>query len=128
MNNSIFINNEIFGELAYLNIYAYYDQPVMFSAKNQFGERYVCYSLGCENLTEEWLIIPSSLETIKSLEDKELSVSKLIKDSLKGYSLFLLKIKLSNFEQTVEKVKEDGFNYLLPEDNIYILACEPYCF
>lgn len=111
---------------AYLNVYAYYDQPVMFSAKNQFGERYVCYSLGCEDLTEEWLIIPFSLETIKLLEDKNLSVSKLIKDALKGDSLFLLKIKLSNFEQTVEKVKEEGFNYLLPEDNVYILDCEPY--
>lgn len=126
MSKSIFINNEIFGELAYLNVYAYYDQPVMFSAKNQFGERYVCYSLGCENLTEEWLVIPSPLETIKSLEDKELSVSKLIKDALKGDSLFLLKIKIDNFEQTVEKVEKVGFNYLLPEDNIYILECEPY--
>lgn len=119
-NDLIFVDNNKFGKLKYHNVYAYYDEPLMFSAKNQFGHIYFCYSLGCDNLYDRWLVIPTTSECINHFEQKDISIFSMIKNSLREKTTYLLKFNLSNLEQSLDLLEEKNFNYKLPNENLYI--------
>lgn len=119
-NDLIFVDNNKFGKLKYHNVYAYYDEPLMFSAKNQFGHIYFCYSLGCDNLYDRWLIIPTTSECINHFEQKDISIFSMIKNSLREKTTYLLKFNLSNLEQSLDLLEEKNFNYKLPNEDLYI--------
>ena len=78
-DKNLFIENR-FGRLSYHNVYSVYDIPLIFSAKNEYGQDYFCYFLGYEstNNTEKWLIIPTSESIINKLEQKDISIRKIL--------------------------------------------------
>lgn len=119
-NDLIFVDNNKFGKLKYHNVYAYYDEPLMFSAKNQFGHIYFCYSLGCDNLYDRWLVIPTTSECINHFEQKDISIFSMIKNSLREKTTYLLKFNLNNLEQSLDLLEEKNFNYKLPNEDLYI--------
>ncbi|KKZ53907.1 DUF6575 domain-containing protein [Haemophilus haemolyticus] len=118
--NLLFVNNPKFGKLNYHNVYTYYDEPLMFSAKNEFGHIYFCYSLGCDKTHDRWLIIPTTPEHINRFEQKDISISSMIRGSLKGKITYLLKFDLDNLEQSLSLLEEGDFNYKLPNDDLFI--------
>lgn len=109
-----------FGQLTISNVYAFYDQPTVFSAKNEYGQLHFCYWLGLNEKDESWVINPVSEDLINQLEQKKIPISSLIKP--KGYkSIFIFNENIETGEIIEQQISSKrNLPFTLPKDNIYI--------
>ncbi|NRD32091.1 hypothetical protein HQQ92_09980 [Shewanella sp. DC2-4] len=116
-----FLTSETFGNLYYHNVYSFYEQPITFTALNDYGQIYFCYSLGIDDdfTVDQWLIVPISEENVNKLEQKDIPIIKVIKQSSKSQVL-LINISLETDEKEESKVVADKLNFLFPNENIFI--------
>lgn len=73
-NELLFLKSERFGKLNYHNVYNFYDEPLFFTALNEFQQPFLCYSLGFIEDKDTWLIKPISSGDVLKLEQKQLSI------------------------------------------------------
>lgn len=73
-NELLFLKSERFGKLYYHNVYNFYEEPLFFTALNEFEQIFLCYSLGYINDKDTWLINPVSSEKALKLEQKQSSI------------------------------------------------------
>lgn len=120
-NNSelLFLQSNRCGTLYYHNVYNYYDEPLIFSAMNEYEQLFFCYSLGCDDSDDRWIIIPTSSEKLNELEQKDISVVKMIKQSSTS-KVLLVKINLDNNNINEEFVLSKKLTYKMPKDDYYI--------
>ena len=80
MRKILFLETD-FGKLFYHNVYAFYGEPVVFTAFNEYRHFFFCYSLGLDDEQENdlWLIMPISEEKKNRLEQKDIPVIKMMK-------------------------------------------------
>lgn len=109
-----------FGSLKINNVYAYYDEPTIFSAKNEFGQLYFCYWIHDDQEAEYWIINPVSGELINKLEQKKLPISKLIKPS--GYEhIFMFRFPFDEGELAkVDLQTRKKLPFTLPKSSVFI--------
>lgn len=109
-----------FGSLKINNVYAYYDEPTIFCAKNEFGQLYFCYWIKDDQEAEYWIINPVSVELVTKLEQKKLPLSKLIKPS--GYEhIFMFRFPFD--EGSLKKIDvptHKKLPFTLPDSSVYI--------
>ncbi|MGM0429774.1 MAG: DUF6575 domain-containing protein [Pseudomonadota bacterium] len=109
-----------FGHLSVVNVYAYYEGPRAFSAKNQYGQMFFCYWLETKEDKECWLINPVSEALLGKLEQKKLPIAKLIKPS--GYKS--LHVVEENFDSgvvnTISISASSKLPFTLPSDKVFI--------
>ena len=112
---NLFIENR-FGRLSYHNVYSVYDIPLIFSAKNEYGQDYFCYFLGYEstNNTEKWLIIPTSESIINKLEQKDISIRKILMPNENSLGILTLV-----YCQTLNVSSENIINIKTNEDSLH---------
>ncbi|MFB0952992.1 MAG: hypothetical protein QMB70_00615, partial [Aeromonadaceae bacterium] len=108
-----------FGVLSYYNVYSFYIEPIIFTAKNEFGQLFFCYSLGIEDRDDVWIVIPVSQDLVHRLEQKEIPVVKMIKQS-KTSRVFLVKVDLETLEATETEVFSKSLKYQMPKDSYFI--------
>lgn len=114
-----FLQSERCGRLSYHNVYSFYDEPIIFTALNEFEQLFFCYSLGCDETHERWIIVPMSQDKVNKLEQKSISIVKAIKQSAKS-KVFVVKIGLENEQVSEELVLGSSLNYRLPSENFFI--------
>lgn len=115
----LFVNSQRYGALYYHNVYSFYDEPLIFTALNDFGQLFFCYSLGCDDLYDQWLITPISEQNANKLEQKSIPIVKAIQQKLKS-KILLLKIDLESSELIEELKLARNLPYLLPAPTVYI--------
>jgi hypothetical protein len=117
----LFLTSDKYGPLYYHNVYSFYEEPITFSALNEFGQLYFCYSLGLDDNYEhdQWLIVPISEQKINKLEQKDIPIVKAIQQSSNSNVLFT-KINLES--NKIIEVFQSSRNpcYLLPDASIFI--------
>ncbi|MGI2158050.1 DUF6575 domain-containing protein [Shewanella baltica] len=116
-----FMDCERFGVLSYHNVYSFYYTPIAFTALNEFGQIFFCYSLGMDDVFENemWLISPISEELLNKLEQKEIAILNAMQQSSKSKTLFV-KVNLNTGEkfEAIESVNK--LPYILPESDVLI--------
>ena len=115
----LFLDSPRFGKLFYHNVYSYYDEPLIFSALNEYDQLFFCYSLGCDENHDRWIIVPISQDLINRLEQKDISVVRVIQQNTTS-KVFLVKIDLENFTVNEEHVLAKKLPFKLPKDDYYI--------
>lgn len=115
----LFINSEKFGALYYHNVYAYYDEPLTFTALNEFGQLYFCYSLGYIDGFDKWIVVPVSNEKVNRLEQKDIPIIEMIKPNSSA-KVFLIEIDVNDFSLRETIVQSRKLDFLFPEKNIFI--------
>ena len=119
----LFLVSDKFGPLYYHNVYAFYDEPITFTALNEFGQLYFCYSLGLDdsNKYDQWLIVPISEERANKLEQKDIPILKAIQQTKESKVLFV-KIDIESNECIESMENTKNTSYILPTSEVYI--CE----
>lgn len=115
----LFLESPRCGSLYYHNVYSYYDEPIIFTALNEFEQLFFCYALGCDDLNDRWIIVPTSQDRINKLEQKDLAIVKMIKASAKA-KVLLTKINLETFEVTEEFQLAKMLPFKMPEADVFI--------
>lgn len=118
-NELIFIEDKNLGILTYHNVYAYYGEPLIFTALDQFGRFYFCYSLGEENNSDLWIVVPTSEELVNKLEQKDIPIIKMLVQSAVS-KVYLLSISLENLQTTSELVVASKLSFELPSEDVFI--------
>ena len=108
------------GALYYHNVYSFYDEPLIFTALNQFEQLFFCYALGCDDDNDRWIIVPVSPEVINELEQKDRSILSVLKPR-KNHQVFLARISLADASVDEQLVNIDTLDVLMPRDDIFIL-------
>jgi len=100
-------------------VYSFYDEPIIFTALNEFDQLFFCYSLGCDETHDRWLIVPVSQDRVNKLEQKDLPIIKILKPSAKT-KLTEIRIDLKTFEisESLRVAKE--LPYQMPSDKVFI--------
>ncbi|MBB1464778.1 hypothetical protein H5300_15795 [Vibrio sp. SG41-7] len=115
----LFLKSNRCGSLYYHNVYSYYDGPIIFTALNEYDQLFFCYSLGTDDASDRWLVVPTSQDKINSLEQKDIPIIKMIKPSALA-KVLLVKIDLDNFEVSEEFVVAKKLPYKLPKETVFI--------
>ena len=120
MRKILFLETD-FGKLFYHNVYAFYGEPVVFTAFNEYRHFFFCYSLGLDDEQENdlWLIMPISEEKKNRLEQKDIPVIKMMKGD-DCEKIKLLKLNVDTGEKEENWISTRNYPYLMPDDTIYI--------
>lgn len=128
MMNRLFMFSRFYNNLYYKNVYAFYEEPLMFSLENHDGDLFFGYALGSEDETSVYLIVPVTQDILDRLENKTLSILGLFEETsdqtLDKLTVFVP--CLSDFDTSERQVYFHKLNYLMPEDSIFIDECYPY--
>lgn len=120
MKKILFLETD-FGKLFYHNVYAFYGEPVVFTAFNEYRQFFFCYSLGLddEQKNDLWLIMPISEDKKNRLEQKDIPVINMMKgDDCKKIKLIKLDIDTGDKEEIW--ISTQNYTYLMPGEDIYI--------
>lgn len=115
----LFLKSNRCGCLYYHNVYSFYDEPIIFTALNEFEQLFFCYSLGCDTTHDRWLVVPTSQEKVNKLEQKDIPIIKMIRESSLSKLLFV-KIDLNSAEISEEFLIASRLPYQMPNDSVYI--------
>ncbi|KAB5322271.1 DUF6575 domain-containing protein, partial [Bacteroides stercoris] len=115
----LFLTSSRCGSLYYHNVYSYYDEPLIFTALNEYDQLFFCYSLGCDEQHDRWIIVPASQEKVNRLEQKDIPIVHMIKPSVSA-KVLLTKIGLDTNEVSEEFVVAKKLPYKMPQDNVFI--------
>ncbi|WP_445775359.1 DUF6575 domain-containing protein [Shewanella sp.] len=117
----LFFKLTTYGNLFYHNVYSYYDEPIAFTALNDYGQVYFCYSLGLDDngLFDEWLVVPISESNVNKLEQKDIPIIKAIKQKSDTKAL-LVKLCLETGQLKEDFVSISKLAYIFPKDDVYI--------
>ncbi|MDF4498199.1 hypothetical protein P3467_15725 [Vibrio parahaemolyticus] len=115
----LFLTSSRCGSLYYHNVYSYYDEPLIFTALNEYDQLFFCYSLGCDELHDRWIIVPASQEKVNRLEQKDIPIVHMIKPSVSA-KVLLTKIDLDTSEVSEEFVVAKKLPYKMPQNNVFI--------
>lgn len=115
----LFLTSSRCGSLYYHNVYSYYDEPLIFTALNEYDQLFFCYSLGCDEQHDCWIIVPASQEKVNRLEQKDIPIVHMIKPSVSA-KVLLTKIGLDTNEVSEEFVVAKKLPYKMPQDNVFI--------
>lgn len=115
----LFLTSSRCGSLYYHNVYSYYDEPLIFTALNEYDQLFFCYSLGCDEQHDRWIIVPASQEKVNRLEQKDIPIVHMIKPSVSA-KVLLTKIGLDTNEVSEELVVAKKLPYKMPQDNVFI--------
>ena len=117
----LFLELNTFGKLYYHNVYSFYEQPLTFTALNEFGQVYFCYSLGVDdNYTyDQWIVVPISEAKVHQLEQKDIPIIKAIKQTTTS-SVFLINLCLNNGKIEENKVLVKNLDFIFPDADIFI--------
>lgn len=114
-----FLESSRHGSLYYHNVYSFYDEPIIFTALNEFDHLFFCYSLGCDESNDRWLVVPVSQDKVNKLEQKDLPIIKLLKPSARA-KLTEIRVDLETFEVSESLVVAKDLPYKMPDDNVFI--------
>lgn len=120
-DNFIFLEkNEILGTIISSKIYSWYDGPLLLKAFDELGNYYFCYSLGYdkENDLENWLLVKTTEQNMIELEKNKISITNFVMENLNKDKVYL--VKFCENEDTVELLKEETFNFKMPEKDIFL--------
>ena len=115
----LFLESNRCGSLYYHNVYSYYDEPLIFTALNEFGQLFFCYSLGCDETHDRWIVVPTSQERVNRLEQKDIHIVQMIKQSAVS-KVLLVRIDLDSFDVTEDFTLAKKLPYKMPEEHVYI--------
>ena len=115
----LFLESNRCGSLYYHNVYSYYDEPLIFTALNEFGQLFFCYSLGCDETHDRWIVVPTSQERVNRLEQKDIPIVQMIKQSAVS-KVLLVRIDLDSFDVTEDFTLAKKLPYKMPEEHVYI--------
>lgn len=113
------INSNHYGDLTADCVYIFYDAiPLTFSAKNDKGELFWCYSLGVndEKNAEMYLVIPVSCDNLYRFETGKISFLDMITKQQN-----IINLVYWYFDDTFgeQLIKVDEMDFLLPTPDIY---------
>ncbi|OCW96369.1 DUF6575 domain-containing protein [Alishewanella sp. HH-ZS] len=110
-----------FGSLYYYNSYSYYLEPITFSARNEFGHLFFCYSLGLDDddLFERWVINPISEQFLNQIEQKNISLYDAILPKDRD-NIFILKEYLEEDKSEVISLDKKRIAFALPNKDVFI--------
>lgn len=112
-------NSKIHGQLESLRVYYFYDGiPINFSAKNEKGEFFWCYSMGQDKNSgaEKYILVPVSCDNLARFEAGKISyLDMLTKQQIKNTLLYWHLD--DSFEE--HQINANEMPFLLPERNIY---------
>lgn len=120
-DNFIFLEkNKVLGTIISGKIYSWYDGPLLLKAFDEFGNYYFCYSLGYdkENDSEDWLLVKTTEQSMIELEKNKISITNFVMENLNKDNVYL--VKFCENEDTVELLKEETFNFKMPEKDIFL--------
>lgn len=120
MKKILFLETD-FGKLFYHNVYAFYGEPVVFTAFNEYRQFFFCYSLGLDDEQENdlWLIMPISEDKKNRLEQKDIPVIAMMK-GVECEHIKLIKLNLETGIKEERWISTRNYPYLMPSDNVYI--------
>jgi hypothetical protein len=116
-----FMSCKTYGALSYHNVYSFYDEPIAFTAFNEYEQVFFCYSLGLDDEFEHdmWLISPISEKLINKLEQKDVPILSAIQQKSDSKTLLVkINIETGIREEVIKNVK--SLPYLLPEADVFI--------
>lgn len=120
-DNFIFLEkNKILGTIISSKIYAWYDGPLSLKAFDELGNYYFCYSLGYdkENDSEDWLLVKTTEQSMIELEKNKISITNFVMENLNKDKVYL--VKFYENKETAELLKEETFNFKMPEKDIFL--------
>ena len=120
-DNFIFLEkNKILGTIISSKIYSWYDGPLLLKAFDEYGNYYFCYSLGYdkESDSEDWLLVKTTEQNMIELEKNKISITDFVMENLNQDKVYL--VKLYENKETVELLKEETFNFKMPEKDIFL--------
>tara|TARA_Y100000296_G_C5178236_1_gene261499 strand:- start:2500 stop:3762 length:1263 start_codon:yes stop_codon:yes gene_type:complete len=115
----LFLESKIFGKLYYHNVYSFYGEPVIFTATNNYDQKFFCYNLGDEDQSELWTVTPISEKRVNQLEQKDISILKAISATKKD-SVLLIRALYDGSDILEEWKTFSRLNYLFPKDDVFI--------
>ncbi|EGQ8203302.1 hypothetical protein O1C78_000682 [Vibrio cholerae] len=115
----LFLTSSRCGSLYYHNVYSYYDEPLIFTALNEYDQLFFCYSLGCDEQHDRWIVVPASQEKVNRLEQKDIPIIHMLKPSASA-KVLLIKIDLDTGIVSEDFVIAQKLPYKMPQDNIFI--------
>ena len=115
----LFMDSSHFSNLYYHNVYSFYDEPVIFTALNDYDQLFFCYSLGCDKKDERWLITPISEKRVNELEQKDIPIVKAISSRRDDY-VHLVRCSLETGILDESKVKFSKLPFKLPSEDVFI--------
>lgn len=120
MKKILFLETE-FGKLFYHNVYAFYGEPVVFTAFNEYRQFFFCYSLGLDDEQENdlWLIMPISEDKKNHLEQKDIPVIAMMQGK-DCENIKLVKLNMETGEKEESWISTRSYPYLMPNEDVYI--------
>ncbi len=115
----LFLTSGRCGSLYYHNVYSYYDEPLIFTALNEYEQLFFCYSLGCDEQHDRWIVVPTSQERVNRLEQKDLSIVQMIKPAASA-KVLLVKIDLDTYAVSEDFIVAKKLPYKMPQNNVFI--------
>lgn len=119
MNSNGFMLDKI-GPLNILDIYEYYDEPVLFSCISPSGQYFLAVVINYEDDSETWLYLPMSFSRLYSLETCKLELYDAYKEPENGW-LWKVKIFYVGRTESAQITPSDLIEDDLPEKGVYLL-------
>lgn len=115
----LFLKSDQCGTLYYHNVYSFYDEPLIFSALNEFDQLFFCYSLGCDETHDRWIIVPTSQDKINQLEQKDIPIIKMMRSNAQSKVIHInIDLNSSAASESMEFFRK--LDYLMPSDDVFI--------
>lgn len=124
--NKFFLTNSILGTLNYHNVYEYYEQPRLFSVKNEVESNFIVYWAGENEDYEKWFIIPLSLLRLRRFENKEIDIRDVLEKQEQSTFMIYKKFFEDESKDEIIATERTLVNTIrLPENGIFISRVEP---
>lgn len=108
------------GRLEIVEIYDYYDQPVLFSCKNTFGDLYLVVAADENDQYETWLYAQISVDRLNLLHSDTIDLHDAFTDTEDG-NVFQVKFPYDDTTPLTEKVKSSQISEdMLPDPGEYL--------
>ncbi|EJD6582351.1 hypothetical protein M0L63_RS06530 [Providencia rettgeri] len=122
---NIFISHRLFGNLAIHNVYEFYDEPRLFSVKNEVSSIYLVYWIGDSKDSSDWFIIPISPDRLELLERKRIDIYSVLTEQEQSF-FYTAKIFFEESPISVEiKDVQDIYDIALPRKGLDISSVVP---
>ncbi|MFM6037312.1 MAG: DUF6575 domain-containing protein [Sphaerospermopsis kisseleviana] len=82
---SILPENTLLKKLEIIEVYAFYDKPVLFSCKNQFGLVFIAIFVNSSEFAETWLYASVSLSRFQSVTKADMKIRHIFTETENGF-------------------------------------------
>lgn len=115
MERELFISNSTFGEVEILEVYDFYDQPLLFSAIDRLNRLYFVYNFEGDLTIDRWLMVSVSEDRLKAIRKGGVDIRSALANPETKQNYIITCDKKNGFTYSTRLIETDEINLdLLP--------------